>query len=295
MPRNGPGIFPANFWPGFELDKSFVGHLMGRALGEYHIASSEHSADIVVSSIFASSLPAYPNKTICFVWENVRPNFSFARFFVSSDFDDYGGRNVRCPYWYSQLKWPGFDADPSLDTQRNHGYEPLVPPDQIARARPDAPVASRDRFCCFVAGNPELHRLNAVEALRAIDTVDCFGNIWGNALKSSKLDLLPGYRFNLCFENSMFPGYYTEKILHSWAAGCVPLYFADRFADHDFNPAAFINRAAFPALRDFVDHVRKINSSPDAMTDIASQPLVLREPSLEPAIEFIRKACENLR
>src|SRR5262245_51370319 len=69
--------------------------------------------------------------------------------------------------------------------------------------------------------------------------------IVGAPLKRSKLEIFPRYRFNVCFENAMFPGYYTEKILHAWAGGCVPLYFADRFACRDFNPAAMVNRADF--------------------------------------------------
>jgi hypothetical protein len=93
----------------------------------------------------------------------------------------------------------------------------------------------------------------------------------------------------------MFPGYYTEKPLQAWASGCVPLYFADRFASMDFNPAAIVNRADFPTLSDFVKHVRRINSSSDAVKEIVAQPLVLKKPSLDKIIIFLKETYTNIR
>ena len=135
-----------------------------------------------------------------------------------------------------------------------------------------------------------------MDALSAeIGKVDVYGNISGVPLKQSKYTVLPNYRFNLCFENSMFPGYYTEKPVQAWQGGCVPLYFADRFASLDFNPAAIVNRADFPTLSNFVEHVRKINGSRDAITEIVSQPLVLQEPSLDKIFSFLRETYAKIR
>jgi hypothetical protein len=114
-------------------------------------------------------------------------------------------------------------------------------------------------------------------------------------LKQSKYTILPRYTFNLCFENSMFPGYYTEKVLHAWAAGCVPLYFADRFYSEDFNPAAIINRADFTTASDFVENVGRIYNSRNAVQEITRQPLILRRPSLERVVRFLQEAVTKIR
>lgn len=49
-----------------------------------------------------------------------------------------------------------------------------------------------------------------------------------NKGKSLKLDgryeVLPLYHYNICTENSVAPGYVTEKIFHAMAAGCIPIY-----------------------------------------------------------------------
>ena len=78
------------------------------------------------------------------------------------------------------------------------------------------------------------------EALTAIGAVDGFGRASGVTDPRSKYEILEPYVFNLCFENSMFPGYYTEKIVQAWAAGTIPLYFSDTLVKSDFNKAAFL-------------------------------------------------------
>jgi hypothetical protein len=42
--------------------------------------------------------------------------------------------------------------------------------------------------------------------------------------RKDKHDLLKQFMFNICAENTVTPGYTTEKIFHSIEAGCIPLY-----------------------------------------------------------------------
>jgi len=41
----------------------------------------------------------------------------------------------------------------------------------------------------------------------------------------SKRQVIGGFRYALCFENSSFPGYITEKISDCFLAGCIPVYW----------------------------------------------------------------------
>ena len=292
-------VFPINFWSHFDLRDSFLGYLLRTTFGQFELAASEEVADIVFSSTYMTSNrcnPKFNHKTIWLIWENLRPVFDLAHYAISCDFDDYGGRNVRCPVWYGELKWPGYERPSFVSNPSNHGYEPLVEIESILQERTHkADADRRQRFCCFVAGRQQHHRTLAVELLSQIEKVDVFGNVSGVPLKQSKYTILPNYKFNLCFENSMFPGYYTEKPVQAWQGGCVPLYFADRFAGLDFNPAALLNRADFPSISDFIERVRKINSSPDAVKEIVSQPLVLKEPSLDSIFSFLKETYAKIR
>lgn len=38
---------------------------------------------------------------------------------------------------------------------------------------------------------------------------------------------LENYKFNICFENSSYPGYLTEKLFDAYNAGCIPIYWGD--------------------------------------------------------------------
>lgn len=62
----------------------------------------------------------------------------------------------------------------------------------------------------------------------------------------NKWDVLPQYRFSLCYENIHDePGWVTEKIFDSIRAGCVPIYWgASNISDY-VDPDAFIDRRLF--------------------------------------------------
>jgi hypothetical protein len=77
-----------------------------------------------------------------------------------------------------------------------------------------------------------------------------------------KLDTLRHFRFALCFENCVFPGYVTEKVFDCFLAGCVPVYFgAPDITD-------FIPRESFIDFRKFgnyaeLDQFLREMSEPD--------------------------------
>lgn len=63
-----------------------------------------------------------------------------------------------------------------------------------------------------------------------------------------KLGTLRHFRFTLCFENCVFPGYVTEKIFDCFLAGCIPVYFgAPDITD-------FIPKESFIDFREFANY-----------------------------------------
>jgi hypothetical protein len=252
-------------------------------------------ADIVITSVYGKRIETPPERTIAVIGENVRPDFSKYRYSLSPDFDTYGGRNHRYPEWFGSIAWPGKIPPSFVDVGNNHGHEPSVKIDALMSPRPDwASIRSHQRFCCFVAGKGEPHRNAAFEYLTEIGAVDGFGNLFNNPLRKSKYELLPGYRFNLCFENSAFPGYYTEKPLQAWVGSCIPLYYSDPWFRHDFNPKAVINRIDFPSLADFVRHVAEVERSPGMFDAIAAEPLLTKRPSLDGPVAFLAEVARRI-
>jgi hypothetical protein len=106
-----------------------------------------------------------------------------------------------------------------------------------------------------------------------------------------KHDLLQDFAFNLCPENGMYPGYYTEKIPEAFFAGCLPITWTDENVRFDFNPAAMINLAPM-SWCDYTPLYDIINS-PATLNQYASQALLLNAPSILPFRDFIKRILKD--
>jgi hypothetical protein len=290
-----------NFWPGASAaadNALFLQYALGEAVGELELVEDPAAAEVVVSSVFGNQ-PVPAEKTIQFIGENIRPDLLRHRFALSFDYDTYGGRNFRLPLWWWRLAWPGYNerwrqrARPT-GAGPAHGYEDLIPIEALLRARP-APQSRPEGFCVLVATNPEPLRINLFMGLQRAGQMTGYGQMFNNPLHRSKFEVLGQFRFCLCPENSIYPGYHTEKLIDAWYGGCVPLYNGDRLLGQDFNPSALVNYQDFLDMEWFVDHARRLDASREAYEAIRSQPLLSRRPSLEPLIGFLRFAVEQIR
>jgi Glycosyltransferase family 10 (fucosyltransferase) C-term len=76
-----------------------------------------------------------------------------------------------------------------------------------------------------------------------------------------KREVMNGFKFAICFENCIFPGYITEKIFDCFLAGCIPVYFgAPDIAD--FVPSqSFIDFRQFGNFADLDQFLRGMTDS----------------------------------
>ena len=89
----------------------------------------------------------------------------------------------------------------------------------------------------------QLHdkRLELIEYFTKSNILDLYGNGWNNLtnlpkkyhfltkklnpkFSKDKLETISNYRFSLCIENMIFPGYVTEKIIDCLKCGVIPIY-----------------------------------------------------------------------
>jgi hypothetical protein len=133
---------------------------------------------------------------------------------------------------------------------------------------------SQRRLLVNISGNkssPEPGELYSarVESIRSFERIipddfDLYGRGWekgdtrGMAYPSfrgapeHKWDVLPHYRFSLCYENQRLQGYVTEKLFDCLRCGVVPVYLgAPEIADV-VDPRCFIDR------RDFADEAELV-------------------------------------
>ena len=108
----------------------------------------------------------------------------------------------------------------------------------------DAELLNR-KFCSFVVSNAAFGdpmRKRFFERLSKYKKVDSGGR-WMNNVGGSvkdKLAFCRGYKFNIAFENSAYPGYTTEKIMEAYAAETVPIYYGNPTIETDFRPESMV-------------------------------------------------------
>lgn len=150
--------------------------------------------------------------------------------------------------------------------------------DRAARTENDW---KESEFCSFVVKNPGCQYRNFYfQTLSQYKNVASAGPLFNNMENGwrpestvDKVKFMSKYRFNLCFENSSYPGYCTEKLFEAMCAKTIPIYWGSSTVALDFNPKAFLNRYDYPSDRDFIHKIIELDNNIDAYNEIYMQPM----------------------
>jgi len=202
-------------------------------------------------------------------YENRRPPVLGFDLTLSFELDDYKGTNYYLPLIYLYT---------NLSKKRNEYSKHKITPYECAQPRnlDENFFQNKSQFATSFINNPHPIRLRAINELSKVSPVNVYGRSVDNYV-DDKIGTASKYWFNLCFENDLYPGYVTEKVLEAWLAGAIPLYWGiDK--GRILNPEALINFNDFDSMETFVQHVSKVYSSPNEMKSIINQPLFLKIP-----------------
>lgn len=265
----------ADFWDGFDNNNNFFRDLILSIDNSYEFIPFSNDTDILIYSCFGKSHNKVSSKVkkIFYTGENLRPNYNDCQYSLTFDFDSYNGKNIRLPLWILQIDW---------FNKTNYTNPQYVIPLEEIRTNP-LTKKNKDKFCCIVFNSRSPHRWEIIEKLGKYKKVDCYGKPFGNWFygEDNKLKTISNYKFNICFENSISPGYYTEKMIHAKTAGCLPLYWADNNSHKDFNPRSFLNLYDFDSLDSFIEKIIYLDENNFEYTKIVSEYLFTdREPTL---------------
>lgn len=143
----------------------------------------------------------------------------------------------------------------------------------------------KEGFCSFVVRNGGCEeRNNLFHALSSYKKVDSGGPLFNNVggpidqdgfnSHVTKTDFIKKRKFHLAYENSMFPGYVTEKILHGFLGESIPIYWGSPCVEMDFNPKAFINRHTFSSTEEMINYIKLVDENDHTYDYIMSQPIL---------------------
>lgn len=218
--------------------------------------------------------------SLWFTTENVRPPLNEWDLTLSFDLESIGASNVYCPLWWGEISLLPDVGTISVDRLGEAmNARRLTLPRSLSGA-------TGQRFVCAFINNPEPMRLHAIKLLERIGQVDVYGRLSGRSVRH-KADVAHDYRYMLCFENDVYPGYVTEKPFEAWCAGTVPIW---RGSDPMgfLNKEAIINASLAGGLDAMVAEVIRLERDPAAYERTFSAPLLTSVPDLTPVLGSIR-------
>ncbi len=226
--------------------------------------------------------------------ENTRYRDVKADYYITHDLGVSDPRHIRVPHWYNVIDWR-HEGLPELGETKRFGRSISI--DELMAPRSVNSFKKREEAAVIFAGHLREPRGSIIEAVQKQMKVVGYGRAFDNKILNhnesgiQKQDILKKYKFNICPENSLGVGYYTEKVVEAYAAGCIPIYWSDHNVSHDFNEKSFINTAKYVTQNSYnLPNFQKI----ELQKKLARNPLIYKEPSIQKLLQFIEGIIKKL-
>lgn len=229
---------------------------------EYEVNLTSSNPDYIISSVFGERHLKYRDAVkILISGENISPDFNVFDYAVTSDPIRFNDRHLRIPYWALRL----FSKDQAEVCRR-----PVSDRNQLLHRK----------FCNFVYSNssaqsamPERERIfRELSKYKRVDSGGSFLNNIGKRVKD-KMEFIENYKFTIAYENSIKPGYSTEKILEPLIVNSVPIYLGDPEIKQEFNPKAFINAADFRDIEELLEYIKYLDNNDKEYLQMLEEPV----------------------
>tara|TARA_B100000965_G_scaffold166375_1_gene138678 strand:- start:15619 stop:16548 length:930 start_codon:yes stop_codon:yes gene_type:complete len=269
-------VFFTDFWPNFKLDDNYFYNLLSQ---KYELEIDPEKPEILFHSVDYSGEEKHKKynngitKKIFFTGENILPNYNESHYSFSFN-TDLNEKNYRLPLWVLFINW--FNSE--KDTERDPSY--LIPLNFLQENKQKR-TTRKPLFCSFIASKPVGQRMDFVPKLDNIKKVHSLGRLYSNSYiringrgdQKKKLDYMKLFKFNIAFENSISNGYVTEKILHSFYAKSLPIYWGDKKVKDDFNSDAFLFYNDFKNEESLITEIININNNKNTYLEYINQPI----------------------
>jgi len=226
--------------------------------------------------------------------ENIRHDSIAADYAISFDLCVSSDRHFRLPLWMESIDW----AHEGVIHRSSPRVSRLLSIDSLTRPLGTELFKRPWRAALFTSHMNEPRR-TLFDALSKVMPTQGFGRPFDPAISGhsssgiSKDIALRDFAVNLCPENSLYPGYYTEKVVEAFGFGCLPVTWADPNLSFDFNPGAVVNCLDFAAIGN--ERGLREALTREAVQKSVDLPLLRSSPTIEPLIEFLRRVVGDVR
>lgn len=224
----------------FDEDNNFIINTLKK---KYDVVISDRP-DYLIYSVNSRDYLNYDCVRIFYTAENVIPDFNICDYAIGFHHIQFEDRYFRFPLYlvdgFNAYEGDDYAADLSRALHKHDIAEELL--------------KEKKAFCSFVYSNSDAApcRQRIYDALNEYKTIDSGGrylnNIGGPVHDKYQFQLK--HKFAIAFENTCSPGYTTEKIVHAFSAGTIPIYWGDPLICETFNPDSFVDCNAYGLTSD---------------------------------------------
>ena len=285
-------IYFNGFWEGFidntSANNVYVFHdlLKNTLLRNYAIVDDVSSANVLIESVFGSSMVLLKDwkYKIQFSGEPMYRNFSCYDLvlFATTPFGavcEETGRAVLTAMTSPPSNVVDFPLF-SCYIHSNHFWDRLIQRPPVTKVPP--------QFCCFIVSNKRSKMRNLMfDRLNTYKQVHSYGKFRNNMNHNLKLDywtepflrFISHYKFILCFENTKFGTYMTEKIVNPNLARIIPIYWSTHHAKRLFNMESmvFLEDESEESIQRVIEKVIYLDNNDDAYLEMVNRPFFTPE------------------
>ena len=132
----------------------------------------------------------------------------------------------------------------------------------------------RKKFCAAVISKCEyVFRLDFIKKLNNYKKVDmggrCYNNMYGRII--DKIEFFEEYKFSIAMKNSEGDGYISEKMVDSFRAGTIPIYYGDYLVDEYINPKTYILIRGEKDIDEKIEYIKKIDNDDKLYMEIMKE------------------------
>ena len=225
---------------------------------KFEIILEPNNPDYLIYNVFGCKHKTNKYKNaikIAYYTENQIPDFNTADYSISQHHINFLDRYLRIPYFMGLSK----------------KYNNLI----FNSIRRYSLKSKKKKFCAAVISNNNTYakfRLDFINLLNKYKRVDMGGKYKNNVGKiRNKISFLSNYKFSIAMENTEGEGYLSEKIMHSFLSGTIPIYYGDYILDEFINPKSYILIKGKKDIKNKIEYIKKIDNNDNLFKKILKE------------------------
>lgn len=256
-------LWYVDFYKGFDPSNNYLQDILSR---HYEIVLDANDPDYLIYSCYSQNFLSYKKPVrIFYTGENLVPDFNLCDYAIGFNYLEFGNR---------YLRFPNFALIPDQ-------FEQLLK----KRSFTEPDLKKKEFFCNFIYSNSQadpvrdqfFHLLSKYKKVMSpgrhlnnasMDVGERFSEDW----MYTKLNFQSRCKFSIAFENSSTPGYTTEKLMHAYITGTIPIYWGNPEVTKDFNPGSLINCHDFKNFEEVIQKVIEVDQNDTLALEYLNEP-----------------------